>query len=538
MTNNTTKGVKKSAFTGSSTIPSGSYLDFVVNGQNLRIKDTDFYAALNVTGSIVQEGDPLGTPMLDKQGAVNAIRNITAGFGIKSAINPYNGVTFSTAFSFDETGAALVDNAKASAPTFKSLISENSTVEITETDKTISLSVGASDSNVRVIAKASDFPAAVGGVIELPADIRWDIQGDVTVSFPFVCSGPTSFVGTVSSSKLSYFGSGYLFTSIDAGDLDISGLTMNFPNADMLNMRGDLSPVTSFFRFSNCTCIGGNSFGVYKDLIGVSFFSIVAGLFSPTSKFNSGLTDIGTLTSFLTVAKMGYYSENPTFVGFDFGSNAYDSLEIANTRFTSPVGGVALKGLANSGNVKVGEIASIFSNEVTGGCAPLDTIEEDAFRFSFFEFPPVPNTRASAFISMNGNAVDTVISSTGTPVKVAGNFTENLASIFTTDITGRITYIGERPLVISVDAIIAAGINNGTDDCSIFIAKGNTIAQPVPTVIAGSAQVQELAAGDPRTMVTMWDLSLEEDDFLEIWIQNDDTADDILVSDAKLRAKA
>mgnify|MGYP003654736804 CR=1 FL=1 len=95
MTNNTVKGTKKSAFIGNTLIPSGTTFDFVVNGQNQKILDTDLYAALNVTGTIVQEGDPSGTPILDKQGATNAIRNITAGSGIYATINPQNGVTIS-----------------------------------------------------------------------------------------------------------------------------------------------------------------------------------------------------------------------------------------------------------------------------------------------------------------------------------------------------------------------------------------------------------------------------------------------------------
>ena len=95
--NNTNIGVKKSQFVGSEIIPNGSYFDFVVNGKNLRIKDTDFYRALNVIGSIIQDGDPLGVPVLDAQGSVNAIRNLSAGAGISLAVNPQNGITISSA---------------------------------------------------------------------------------------------------------------------------------------------------------------------------------------------------------------------------------------------------------------------------------------------------------------------------------------------------------------------------------------------------------------------------------------------------------
>jgi hypothetical protein len=123
MTNNTVKGTKKSNFIGNTLIPSGTTFDFVTNGQNQKILDSDLYAALNVTGTIVQEGDPSGTPILDKQGATNAIRNITSGFGISAVINPYNGVTFATDFTFNQTGVTLVDDTTASAALWRSIVS-------------------------------------------------------------------------------------------------------------------------------------------------------------------------------------------------------------------------------------------------------------------------------------------------------------------------------------------------------------------------------------------------------------------------------
>jgi hypothetical protein len=122
MTNNTVKGTKKSNFIGNTLIPSGTTFDFVTNGQNQKILDSDLYTALNVTGTIVQEGDPSGTPILDKQGATNAIRSITAGFGISSVINPYNGVTFATDFTFNQTGVTLVDDTTASAALWRSIV--------------------------------------------------------------------------------------------------------------------------------------------------------------------------------------------------------------------------------------------------------------------------------------------------------------------------------------------------------------------------------------------------------------------------------
>ena len=187
MTNNTVKGTKKSAFTGSTTIPNGSYLDFVVDGKNLRIKDTDFYAALAVTGSIVQEGDPSGTPMLDKQGSVNAIRNITAGFGISSTINAYNGVTLSASSSFDETGATLVDDITASSPVWRSIVADDGVV-VTAAAGTITLS---SDITADIATQAQSFDKS--GVKASSPEL---IAGDVRVQ-NYSVSNSTGVVSSV-----------------------------------------------------------------------------------------------------------------------------------------------------------------------------------------------------------------------------------------------------------------------------------------------------------------------------------------------------
>lgn len=93
--NNRVIGVKKSQFSSTQSIPSGSYFDFVYSGQNYRISSADFAAALGLTGTIVQGGDPLDYPVLDKQGFVNVIRNLSAGPGIAIEVTPENGLQIS-----------------------------------------------------------------------------------------------------------------------------------------------------------------------------------------------------------------------------------------------------------------------------------------------------------------------------------------------------------------------------------------------------------------------------------------------------------
>ena len=90
-----TQGRKKSLFPAHSEIPSSATLDFVSGGVNYQISLADFLTALNVTGSIVQDGNSLGVPILDTQAAVNNIRNleVSSTSGLSAEVSAENGIT-------------------------------------------------------------------------------------------------------------------------------------------------------------------------------------------------------------------------------------------------------------------------------------------------------------------------------------------------------------------------------------------------------------------------------------------------------------
>ncbi len=88
-------GRKKSNFPAQTSVLSGASFDYFVSGVNYKITFENFLTALNVTGTIVQVGPVTGVPVLDTQGTVHGIRNLTAGPGVNVAIDPENGITIS-----------------------------------------------------------------------------------------------------------------------------------------------------------------------------------------------------------------------------------------------------------------------------------------------------------------------------------------------------------------------------------------------------------------------------------------------------------
>ena len=291
MTNNTSKGIKKSQFLGSVSIPSGSYFDFVVNGQNLRIKDADFYAALNVTGSIVQDGDPLGVPVLDKQGTVNAIRNITGAGGIDVSVGNDNGIVLSNKFSFDEAGIPIVDDPLSPSPIFRSF-SSGSGVTIQENNNNLIISSDAeviSPNNQRLVNKVSDLPDPSGGEIQTEPGITYVIGDNITLSDSIRIAPNVMFRSdNLFGPKLKTTSPNGLFLGGD-GSFRLNELQIAAPNGPLFTFT-DTVPLTSLVLIQDFWCTEYKEIGTFTDISGASFAN---GIFFDPVNSTAGITFVG-----------------------------------------------------------------------------------------------------------------------------------------------------------------------------------------------------------------------------------------------------
>jgi hypothetical protein len=129
---------------------------------------------------------------------------------------------------------------------------------------------------------------------------------------------------------------------------------------------------------------------------------------------------------------------------------------------------------------------------------------------------------------MQSNATATTIGVIGTPVLVAGTWTVESTSKMTGTTGGRLTYDAQRdvhiPLIASLTVSPVAGNNR---DIGVFVAvNGSVVANSRRGAIVSSAA---------STSITMpWSLTLTTDDFIEIFVVNDTSTDNVLVSSAVL----
>lgn len=117
-----TQGRKKSNFVAKTTVDSGAFLDYFVNGTNYKISYSNFLSGLGVTGSIAQTGAATGIAVLDIDGSVNKIRNVESGSGILASVSASNGVELKHNFSADSVGSPLLLNTTDATPDIASIV--------------------------------------------------------------------------------------------------------------------------------------------------------------------------------------------------------------------------------------------------------------------------------------------------------------------------------------------------------------------------------------------------------------------------------
>jgi hypothetical protein len=134
-----------------------------------------------------------------------------------------------------------------------------------------------------------------------------------------------------------------------------------------------------------------------------------------------------------------------------------------------------------------------------------------------------------ANVTMHGNSTETVIASTATAVKVAGTFVVGDEAGYTGDTTGRITHDGDTARHI-INAIVSMTVTSGTNHTiSMYIALNGTIVTTTKTTTTTSN-------GLYRSLATYANLELDDGDYIEVFVRNESTTDNIIVLDAVIGA--
>lgn len=514
---NQSKGRKISKFTAQTAIPSDAYLTYIENNTNYKIALADFLSSIGVTGTIVQDGDPLGTPILDTAGSVNNIRNLEDGSGIKTSVSPENGATIEHNFIEDTSGVELVVDLTADQPKFRS-IQAGSGISVGASNGTIQIALSGLPTTTKtvVVNSISDFPTAVAGVITLQDDTEYAIRNDITTSDRFVLGGNTVIDGSDNLViNLTYTGAGIMFTSLNQS-WAMKNITLTCASGTFIDFDGTSAEI---FQLQNCRIIA-DILGTIDDFAGIHFDDTQ---FTVTT---DGLLFGGTNGVILLEANLGVIDAGTLY---DLGTATFSGFSVTDAFVTLNGTSVFLDGTASSANITINNLGSVHNCRFFGAGTPLQTISISDVRWVFALNDGISDTNKDCLMSMSSNATATTIAVAGTPVLIAGAWVEEDAFFFTSDAAGRMTFIGEKDIEIDVAmSFSSAPVSGSNKIVGHYVAKNGA-------VISNSEAKNNLSSGDLSRTTVIWRVGLSENDYIEAYIENETDTVDILVTDAVMR---
>lgn len=524
------RGRKKSLFPGITSIPSDATLDFVSGGVNYKITLADFLAALSVTGTIVPLGDGTSTPVLDVQGTVNRIRNLANGAGVKSQVNVNGGITLLHNFEQDNAGLPILKNITNESPDFISLIAGNGIGLSADANKiTVSVSGSAAATKVVSINVLGDFPDPVSGAITLESNTVYLLVNGVTTSNRFIMQDGTAIVSyDPLIAPLEYTGVGTMFTGVDA-DVTFRNAQFICTNGTFIDMSETGAGHTKTVNMVGCTLSPCTAFGTVDDLLEMIIEN------NRIWDLTQGLVVSGAAWNNIRVTQNSFISLSATFVALNITGAVTARISLGDNYAFGPPGAIGVKGDAASANIVVGGLGTLYRNSPDGGLIAESGMGiTDAIRWRAAGNEEVSDTRADALLSMQNNATTTAISGSSTDgsnaVLVAGTWTVGAASHMEGTTGGRVTSKGERDARLPTTASVSIEPASGTNvTMSVYFALNGVVD-------VNSKRSAAASAGSPASVTVPWQLDYAEDDYAEIFVENNDNSTNILVSSGVLRA--
>lgn len=377
---------------------------------------------------------------------------------------------------------------------------------------------------VILINALSDFPTPIAGVITLAADIIYLLGDNVNIGTNRLVLSDNTTVSGIESivNTLTYTGTDDMFTMINTRNR-ISTLSISATNGRIINFSDNADNI---FRMNDVT-VACDKFGLFNSS-GTNGSSVRFTNVSPSSITTSGLQITGNWNAWLWEISSVVITGGDMF---NFGIATFNSIVTDGILAFLGAGTTLFKGLTASGNINVGGLGSVARTLTSGPGVPLSGISVDDIRWIFRDNAGIQDTLPDAMVSLNNNATETVISTTSTPVKIAGTWIVERNSQFDANTTGRVTYRGERPLPSPIDIVVTINSASGNNkDITVFLALNGI-------VISNSGKTNRVSAADPKNVTVVWQLTLNKDDFLEVFISNDSDTINLIASDAVLRAR-
>lgn len=370
------------------------------------------------------------------------------------------------------------------------------------------------------VTSKDDLPAAVAGVITLAANTTYQVVAGFSLGTDRIAWADGASLKGVESINLtlSYSGSGDMFTFVDT-TARISYITLDAPSGRLYNWT---DTTTKIGRFHDVTVLSCNKVGIFNGTSGILRFTN----HSPASITTDGLEFTGNFRSFLWEVSASTVAAGALF---NLGTSTFDSFIASTTLATLNGSSNLISGATGSANINAGGSGLIEVMRTSGTGTPLSGISVQDARWEFRSNDDIANTRPDSLLSMQSNATNTVISSVGVPVLVAGTWVVQGTSQFTGTTAGRSTYNGGKnarlPIFFSITVQPASGV--GISISALVAINGSVVPASKITDTADS--------GNPTSISVPWQYTFQTSDYVEIFVQNNTNTNDLLVSTAIAR---
>ena len=160
----------------------------------------------------------------------------------------------------------------------------------------------------------------------------------------------------------------------------------------------------------------------------------------------------------------------------------------------------------------------------SGGGTYLGGVSVTDNKTNFLNCKGIINSKEVSLYYMHSNATTTVISSTNTPVKALGTTTSSAITQKFTNTNNRATYVGSITRIFKVTA--CASCTSGNNNIvGFYIAKNGVVStdSEIYTTTSGTGKSENVSI---QTLI-----SLSENDYIEIWVENNSSTTNVLVSD-------
>ena len=500
------------------------YVNIIRNNTNFAVPFSAYAPALGAIGTINVVGGT-GSPVLDQPDAVtNDIRNLEDGYAIRTSISAQNGIRLDHNFTQDAVGVPLVDNLSTLSPTFPSVLA-GAGMQINRLGDVLTFTATGDPlpaTAVVAINSITDFPADVLGAITLEDDTVYVISNQIVTALEFVMGVRTTIIGWSPLGPLfEYTGTGTMFTGVDADSVFIN-LRLSATNGKVF----DFTRTTGFngVIIDNVAIQACDSVGTFNAELAVGIRNLIV-IFAASNGIN--FTGSGQSISIIDFAILSF---SATFVAIDFGVSVTDNIVIVDLIANAPAGAIGIKGAANDANIASTGFASVSNSAFIGDITPLSGISvPNDVQWQFSNNQGIEDTMADALLSMQSNAVSTVIVTQSVGVLLAGTWTIEQEAQATSTTAGRVTYNGKKTVRVPVTlSVTIAPVSGGTQTMGVMIAL-NGVAIP------NSLKTASAASGSVASITLPWQLTLVEGDYVEAFATNESGTTNVLASTAILR---